>query len=828
MKQKTLRVLLLLIIFLNAIFLISCSEGYNGPVNLPEEEEEAPDVVYYKITVDNGAEIVVYERSADVSLTVTAADKKNMVFIGWEYEGKTVSSDKTYTFTVKENASLNAKYLTSYKIYLDAGLAGTEYEAVTVGEGQDYTLPVPVLENYYFLGWYDGIMPYTDEKGNALKPFSAPYDVTLKAVFEEKPVYTVTWQSIYTDENGQEAVYSESAVEKHLDEKITLTAVAVPDKRFVGWYDEDDKLKSTETTCTFTVKSDVTFRAKYEEAFTVNVLFGSGSGTYAKGTVITIEAQTTPTGKEFIGWRYIGESELLTTEKSFKLEVTESVSFEAVFEFIDYTLTFTMQGGSYGDSPVEYHKTEGVHYGDEIIPPVSPSETHYVFAGWSSYPARMPANDLTISGRLIPEKHTVTLDSGIISANGASYGVFDYGTEITVAHKEITGKRFLYWAENGAQVSSSSPYTFTVERNVTLTAVYEDILYKLTYYVYGAEYGDDGGVYQEFELKYKDPTVSLPAISKEHYTFSGWSRVPQEMPADDYTVTGTFIVDRHTLSVNNGYINGDETLTEGVFDWNESVTVTAVIPTGKTFNGWYLGDIRVSQEVEYTFPLAGNTDLEARTDFIQYDLVFMVSGQTGTEGFVEYHRTTSIYNSTVRYPTTPAEEHKEFGGWSTSPDEMIAPPEKMPAENLTLYGKLSWVRHTVVLSGGVIVEVNGSPVENVSRATYDYGTKVKISAQPERGYHFTGWTINGQLVSGAGQDYAFTLTKDITLTATSALTEYQAVYYTQKDGSGYTEWKSETFHYNENYNLASAEVVAHYDFDGMGGTVEVPKATVEE
>ena len=818
MKQKTLRVLLLLIIFLNAIFLISCSEGYNGPVNLPEEEEEAPDVVYYKITVDNGAEIVVYEKEADVSLTVTAADKKNMVFIGWEYEGKTVSSDKTYTFTVKENASLNAKYLTSYKIYLDAGLAGTEYEAVTVGEGQDYTLPVPVLENYYFLGWYDGIMPYTDENGNSLKPFSAPYDVTLKAVFEEKPVYTVTWQSIYTDEDGQEAVYSESAVEKHLDEWITLTAVAVPDNRFVGWYDEKGECKSSETEYSFKVVSDVTYRAKYEEAFTVNVLFGSGSGTYAKDTIVEITAQTTPTGKYFKGWRYIGESELLEGEQyekdTFKLVVTESVSFEAVFEFIDYTLTFTMQGGSYGDSPVEYHKTARIHYGDEIIPPVSPSETHYVFAGWSSYPARMPANDLTISGRLIPEKHTVTLDSGIISANGASYGVFDYGTEITVAHKEITGKRFLYWAENGAQVSSSSPYTFTVERNVTLTAVYEDILYKLTYYVYGAEYGDDGGVYQEFELKYKDPTVSLPAISKEHYTFSGWSRVPQEMPASNYTVTGKFIVDRHILTVTNGYINGDTSLTEDEFDWNEEVTVTAVIPTGKTFNGWYLGDIRVSQEVEYTFPLAGNTDLEARTDFIQYELVFMVSGQTGTEGFVEYHRTTSIYNSTVRYPDNPLEANKQFGGWSTSPDEMIAPPEKMPAENLTLYGKLSWVRHTVVLSGGVIVEVNGSPVENVSRATYDYGTEVKISAQPERGYHFTGWTINGQLVSGAGQDYAFTLTKDITLTATSALTEYQAVYYTQKDGSGYTEWKSETFHYNENYTLAIADEKPHYDFDG--------------
>lgn len=819
MKQKTLRVLLLLIILLNAVFLISCSDDYTGPVNLPEEGGETPDVVLYKITVDNGAEIVVYEKAADESLTVTAADKKNLIFVGWEYEGKTVSSDKTYTFTVKENASLNAKYITSYKIHLDAGLADAEYEAVTVGEGQDYTLPVPVLENYYFLGWYDGIMPYTDENGNSLKPFSAPYDVTLKAEFREKPVYTVIWQSIYTDENGQEAVYAEESQTKHLDEQVTLTAVAVPDNRFVGWYDENDRLVSQETDYTFTVTSDVTFRAKYEEAFTVSVLFGSGSGTYAKGTVIEVKAQTTPTGKYFVGWRYIGESELLEGEQykntSFTLEVTESVSYEAVFEFIDYTLTFTMQGGSYGDTPVTFGEPKIMHYGDEIIPPSAPSETHYVFAGWSSYPSRMPADDLTISGRLIPEKHTVTVNGGIISANGLSSGVFDYGTEITIAHKEITGKRFLYWEENGAQVTSASPYTFTVERNVTLTAVYEDILYKLTYYVYGAEYGVDGGVYREFELKYKDPTVSLPAISKEHYTFSGWSRLPQEMPASDYTVTGTFIVDRHTLSVNNGYINGDETLTEGVFDWNESVTVTAVIPVGKQFNGWYLGDIRVSQEVEYTFPLAGNTYLEARTDFIQYDLVFMVSGQTGTEGFVEYHRTTSIYNSTVRYPDNPSEANKQFGGWSTSPDEMIAPPEKMPAENLTLYGKLSWVKHKITLVGGVISEVNGVEVENVSQATYDYGTELTVVAQPDIGYHFTGWTINGQLVAGAEQEYSFTLVREFTLTATFAQTEYEAVYYTKLDSEDeYTEWKRETFYYNENYTLAIADEKPHYDFDG--------------
>ena len=58
--------------------------------------------------------------------------------------------------------------------------------------------------------------------------------------------------------------------------------------------------------------------------------------------------------------------------------------------------------------------------------------------------------------------------------------------------------------------------------------------YTLTYLV-------DGEVYKSYEIKYGSTITPLDEPTKEGYTFSGWSEIPEEMPAHDVTVTGTFI-----------------------------------------------------------------------------------------------------------------------------------------------------------------------------------------------------------------------------------------------------------------------------------------------
>ena len=70
-------------------------------------------------------------------------------------------------------------------------------------------------------------------------------------------------------------------------------------------------------------------------------------------------------------------------------------------------------------------------------------------------------------------------------------------------------------------------FFFTQEENAS------SIFYKLTYMV-------DGETYKTYSLHYGDAIAAEPEPVKEGYAFSGWSEVPQTMPARDVVVRGTF------------------------------------------------------------------------------------------------------------------------------------------------------------------------------------------------------------------------------------------------------------------------------------------------
>ena len=59
------------------------------------------------------------------------------------------------------------------------------------------------------------------------------------------------------------------------------------------------------------------------------------------------------------------------------------------------------------------------------------------------------------------------------------------------------------------------------------------IYYTLTYVV-------DGQEYKKVVVAYGDPITPEPAPTKDGYVFSGWSEIPETMPARNVTVTGTF------------------------------------------------------------------------------------------------------------------------------------------------------------------------------------------------------------------------------------------------------------------------------------------------
>ena len=65
--------------------------------------------------------------------------------------------------------------------------------------------------------------------------------------------------------------------------------------------------------------------------------------------------------------------------------------------------------------------------------------------------------------------------------------------------------------------------------------------YKLTYMLGGNEY-------KSYTLWEGQAIAPEPNPTKEGYTFSGWSEIPQTMPAHDVTVTGSFAINKYKLT----------------------------------------------------------------------------------------------------------------------------------------------------------------------------------------------------------------------------------------------------------------------------------------
>ena len=131
--------------------------------------------------------------------------------------------------------------------------------------------------------------------------------------------------------------------------------------------------------------------------------------------------------------------------------------------------------------------------------------------------------------------------------------------------------------KKGYTFSGWSDIPSTMPANdVTVTGTFSINKYKLTYMVDGAEY-------KSYDIEYGATITPEAAPTKEGYTFSGWSEIPETMPANDVTVTGTFSLNKYKLTY---VVDGAEYKSYDV-DYGAAITPEPE-PTkdGYTFSGW--------------------------------------------------------------------------------------------------------------------------------------------------------------------------------------------------------------------------------------------------
>ena len=222
-----------------------------------------------------------------------------------------------------------------------------------------------------------------------------------------------------------------------------------------------------------------------------------------------------------------------------------------------YTIEYVIDG--------ETIAIDSVACGSKISLIEAPVKEGYTFSGWSEAPAIMPAEDVVIEGSFTLNSYAVTY---LIDGEEFAVDSVAYGSEVILRDEPTKeGHTFSGWSE----VPETMP-----AKDIIVEGSFSVNSYLLTYKIDGATYATDSITYGATITPIAEPT-------KEGYTFSGWSEIPETMPAEDIIVEGSFSVNSYTVTF---MIDGDVYETATVEFGAEIELPTPAEKPGYIFSGW--------------------------------------------------------------------------------------------------------------------------------------------------------------------------------------------------------------------------------------------------
>ena len=236
------------------------------------------------------------------------------------------------------------------------------------------------------------------------------------------------------------------------------------------------------------------------------------------------------------------------------------------------------------------------------------------------------------------------------------------------------------------------------------------------------------------------------------------------------TVTAEFALKQYTLTVSKtgngggtvsadyGSIDCGSTCSDD-YNYNTKVTLSATPSTGSSFIGWSGGVCSGTGACEVTVDQAKKVTAEFTLK--QYALTVDKTGNgegtiSADSGSIDCGSTCSDdydYNTKVTLSATPS-TGSSFIGWSggvcsgTGACEVTVDQAKKVTAEFTLKQYALTVDKTGNGEGTISADSGSIDCGSTCSDDYDYNTKVTLSATPETGSSFTGWS--GGVCSGIG------------------------------------------------------------------------------
>ena len=468
-------------------------------------------------------------------------------------------------------------------------------------------------------------------------------------------------------------------------------------------------------------------------------------------------------GHTFLGW-----------EPAFPETMPEEdITLVAQWQVNEYNVIYIVDGE-------EYNRVE-VAYGAEFTLIAAPEKEGYSFSGWSIdgfdvAPSTMPAQDITVTGTFEVNYYGTEfyLDEGGELYEGQEVA---FGQPLIVPENPTReGYTFTGWSPEIPETMPAQDLTFIAQWQVNE--------YNVIYIV-------DGEEYARVEVAYGEAIEVVEAPVKEGYNFSGWSQVPETMPAHDVTVTGTFEVIYYGTEF---YLDEGGELYESQEVAFGQPLIVPENPTreGYTFTGW-------NPEIPETMPAQDMTFI-AQWQVNEYNVIYIVDGE-------EYARVEVAYGEAIEVAEAPVKDGYEFSGWSQV-------PETMPAEDVYVYGTFQAVAEFITItnqytmfSSDKSLDFTDSPVKAYVAvdyvATLDYAILEEVKVVPAG----TGVL----LIAEAGEyKVPFCGVQDVPAVETNLFTAVLT-----ESGDDLTVYPSTDTHYN--YVLAEENV-----FEPLAESVNIP------
>ena len=173
---------------------------------------------------------------------------------------------------------------------------------------------------------------------------------------------------------------------------------------------------------------------------------------------------------------------------------------------------------------------------------------HVVENSIELYKASNPWKDFKEIVKIMPEHNLIYMVDDKVYK---TYSIEEGTTIIDEPSPIKEGYTFSGWSE----IPKTMP-----AHDVTVTGSFTINKYKLIYMV-------DDTEYKSYDIEFGATITPEAEPTKEGYTFSGWSEIPETMPARDITVTGSFTGNQYTIT----YIIDNEVYTTQREDYGSTI-----------------------------------------------------------------------------------------------------------------------------------------------------------------------------------------------------------------------------------------------------------------